>query len=301
MAAPAATHDAVTRTSIAALQRAPSSLKLGAVILAVFVFVAITAPLWAPYSPTPHRDRAFPFEGPVWHIRLRTDELGRDVLSRVLFGTRDVLALSITSTFIAVFLGGSIGLCVWLCWRAGSDEVVMRASEILHQYPVAHLRYANGDRSRRQTGRKPPRAPRGDSHYVRSACSTAVVRAAALGCCPPGFRYHRGEVVEKGSRVYRLPRIMAQHRRCYARRVWYSCGIRSHSNRVTRLLGVWPQAHALSRVGADDRSENLQGITVSPETVLAPALAISVLVIGLNLVADGLARQLGRATSTAPL
>jgi peptide/nickel transport system permease protein len=101
--------------------------------LFVCVFVAIFAPLIAPYDPlaqNPFTSLAGP-SGAHW---LGTDQIGRDVLSRLLYGTR----VSIGIGFGAVLLGSVIGVTLGLVagfFRGIIDEVIMRAVEVLLAFP----------------------------------------------------------------------------------------------------------------------------------------------------------------------
>jgi peptide/nickel transport system permease protein len=81
-------------------------------IIATLVFVAIFAPWLAPYDPADQKlmNR---LEGPSWHHPFGNDELGRDILSRILLGTRVSMRVGATvvllSVLIGVFIGGFAG------------------------------------------------------------------------------------------------------------------------------------------------------------------------------------------------
>src|SRR4029450_11488139 len=76
-------------------RRLPTALLVGAGLLLLFAVVAVAAPLLAPYRATGRP--GLPLTGPSWDLLFGTDVLGRDVFSRVVFGTREDLFLSLVS------------------------------------------------------------------------------------------------------------------------------------------------------------------------------------------------------------
>src|SRR5437763_1298303 len=82
---------------------------VGAVVIGVMVFMALFAPLIAPYSPyDPDLNHVVQPPG-SGHI-MGTDDLGRDVLSRIIFGARISVAASIVPVLIALGIGVPLGL-----------------------------------------------------------------------------------------------------------------------------------------------------------------------------------------------
>ena len=73
------------------------SARIAALVLLVYVLIALTGPLWAPYDPF-QAGTGLPYSGASSSHLFGTDILGRDVFSRVVYGTRDVLYLALTST-----------------------------------------------------------------------------------------------------------------------------------------------------------------------------------------------------------
>jgi peptide/nickel transport system permease protein len=82
---------------------------VGAGVVLFFVLVAICAPVIAPYAPTA-TDWGAVRKAPSWAHWLGTDEIGRDVLSRVIFGARASLEAGVVSVLISLTLGVPIGL-----------------------------------------------------------------------------------------------------------------------------------------------------------------------------------------------
>ncbi len=104
----------------------------GLVILSVLLFSAIFAPLIAPYDPN---DMAFMMMGgPSWEHPLGTDDLGRDLLSRLLYGTRISLFVGISTVAIALVIG--VGLGVMAGYFGGFvDTVIMRYVDLQWAFP----------------------------------------------------------------------------------------------------------------------------------------------------------------------
>ena len=81
---------------------------IGVVVVLVACAVAGLAPVLAPYDPT--RSSVFFLQGPSYAHLFGTDELGRDILSRVIYGTRTSLAIGVGAALLAVAIGAPIGL-----------------------------------------------------------------------------------------------------------------------------------------------------------------------------------------------
>jgi ABC-type dipeptide/oligopeptide/nickel transport system permease subunit len=111
----------------------------GLVIVSVFVLCALLAPLVSPHSPIDGSlyDQVKP---PVWystgtvrHI-LGTDDLGRDILSRILYGARVSLAVAVVSVSIAFVFGSLLGAFAGY-YKGTLDNLIMRLMDILLAFP----------------------------------------------------------------------------------------------------------------------------------------------------------------------
>ena len=89
--------------------RARPAAVAGFVVIAVFVIVAVGAPLVAPFDPTA-TSWTLVRKAPSWAHWMGTDENGRDVLSRVIFGARASLLAGVVSVVIAAGIGVPVGL-----------------------------------------------------------------------------------------------------------------------------------------------------------------------------------------------
>ena len=83
---------------------APLSAKLGLVTITAYLFVALFAPVVAPYSETEILGGAYE----LWSEKypLGTDNLGRDMLSRLIFGARNTIGIALAAVVIAFAIGG---------------------------------------------------------------------------------------------------------------------------------------------------------------------------------------------------
>jgi ABC-type dipeptide/oligopeptide/nickel transport system permease subunit len=107
---------------------------IGAGIVGAWIVVAIAAPLIAPANPDTQNLLATLVSPGHQGYLLGSDELGRDILSRVLFGARDALAVSCVGALIGSVAGTAAGMFVGFAGGA-SDAVVMRVSDLLLAYP----------------------------------------------------------------------------------------------------------------------------------------------------------------------
>jgi peptide/nickel transport system permease protein len=122
-------------TAIRLLQRPPAAIAFA--IVSVLVFTAVAAPLVAPYPPNQF-DFTHLFAPPSWHHLFGTDELGRDLLTRILYGGRTSLAIAALTTLFAMVAGTFWGFVA--AYRRGwIDEVLMRIADLTLGLPVILL------------------------------------------------------------------------------------------------------------------------------------------------------------------
>lgn len=106
---------------------------IGATLLAIEIFVALAAPWVAPYDPYKQQPRSA-LQPPSRDHWFGTDDTGRDLLSRVIYGTR----ISLRVGLISVGIGGTIGISLGIAagYRGGFvDNVIMRAMDLLLAFP----------------------------------------------------------------------------------------------------------------------------------------------------------------------
>ncbi len=115
------------------LCKAPLSAKLGVFIIFTYVFVAIFAPWIAPYGEA--EIVGDQFEEWSETFLLGTDNLGRDMLTRIIYGARNTVGIALVTTLLAFFLGGLFGL---LAAAVGgwTDQILSRIVDVLMAIPV---------------------------------------------------------------------------------------------------------------------------------------------------------------------
>ncbi|HEY0416052.1 MAG TPA: ABC transporter permease [Gaiellaceae bacterium] len=110
---------------------------VGLLILAILVFVAVAAPLIAPYSPDAI-DSKHILAAPSWSHPFGFDALGRDVLSRVVYAYRTSLAISVGAVALALVLGLPIGVVAGY-FGGWVDNMLMRPVDLLLALPALLL------------------------------------------------------------------------------------------------------------------------------------------------------------------
>jgi peptide/nickel transport system permease protein len=115
----------------------PAALVVGGALVLVLIIVAALAQWIAPfpYDQMHIRDRFLP---PSLHYLAGTDEYGRDVFSRLLFGSQLSLALGMTATLISMGIGVPLGLIAG--YRRGvTDELITRTLDVMMAFPPIML------------------------------------------------------------------------------------------------------------------------------------------------------------------
>ncbi|MGW4906255.1 ABC transporter permease [Streptomyces sp. NPDC004270] len=267
------------------LGRLPVASAVGAAVIVLWTAVALLWPHLVPYAPDVQRpqDR---FLSPSAEHWLGTDQFGRDVFSRTLAGARPVLEVAPAATALAVLAGTVIGLVTggvggWL------DDVVMRIVDAVVVFPaiIAAVLFVAF------LGRSTPVLV----FVVATALTTLVarsVRAATL--------------VERGKPYVEAARLRGEP-------LWSLLGreilpnVRStvYVEATSRLGDAVFAAATLSFLGLGQPpgspewgaavADNRVWLNNAPWTVLAPALAIVSLVVGVALVADTSRRVAGGA------
>lgn len=116
---------------------------VGAIVIILEVFLAIFAPFVAPYDPTQPDYVEFLSQPSENHL-LGTDSLGRDVLSRVIYGTRVSLLAGLISVSIALLIGIPIGLISGYAEGFLDELVIMRITDAMMSLPSLVLALALG-------------------------------------------------------------------------------------------------------------------------------------------------------------
>lgn len=145
----------VGAATIAAIRTRPSSwsrllrngkARIGAVLLIIIVFSAVAAPVLAPHDPTV-QDLRGKLSPPVWQSGgswdhpLGTDQLGRDLLSRILYGGRVSLSVALLATVVSAVVGIALGVISGY-FSGHIDSLIMRLVDIQMAFPSILLALA---------------------------------------------------------------------------------------------------------------------------------------------------------------
>jgi len=271
-------------TAIAARMRfaRTGSGRVGVTATLLLLALILIGPLVAPHDPA--AIVGIPLQRPGSGFLLGTDGLGRDVLSRVLWGGRSIIALSVVATGLAYLVGLAIGLVAGYT-RSLLDPVLMRAMDVLLAVPplLFLLVLATGAGHSVVVlvlGVATVHVP-SIARIVRAATQSVVVRGYVEAAVARGERTHSILAREI------LPNVLGT--------VLADAGIRLTGS-ILILASVNFLGLGLQPPRADWAlmiSENRGGITLQPWAVAAPALLIAFLTVAVNLVADAIARSLG--------
>lgn len=113
---------------------------IGFALYALVIVVAIAAPLIAPYDPVKIAPKVI-LQPPSADHWLGTDELGRDVLTRIMFGSRVSISVSVIAITIALIAGGVLGMISGFYGGIASG-IIMRTMDALAAFPAVLLALA---------------------------------------------------------------------------------------------------------------------------------------------------------------
>ena len=115
----------------------------GGFVLLALILLALAAPLIAPHDPL-EQDLLISFEPPFWRdgadpaFLLGTDSLGRDILSRLIYGARVALTVALVAATLAGLLGTALGLLAGY-YRGAVDAVISRLVDVWMSFPPVLL------------------------------------------------------------------------------------------------------------------------------------------------------------------
>jgi peptide/nickel transport system permease protein len=115
------------------LKKAPLSAKFGLLVIAFYVFVALFAPVLTPYGESEIVGSEFEEWGD--NFVLGTDNLGRDMLTRLLYGARNTVGIAFVTTCLAFLIGGIAGILA-AALSGWVDQVLSRVVDVLMAIPA---------------------------------------------------------------------------------------------------------------------------------------------------------------------
>jgi peptide/nickel transport system permease protein len=259
-------------------RRVPASLVVGGALVLVLLAIAALAQWIAPYpyDQMHIRDRFLP---PSLHYLAGTDEYGRDVFSRLLFGSQLSLALGVTATLISMGIGVPLGLIAG--YRRGvTDELITRTLDVMMAFPPIMLVLLI-------LAVTPP-------SLMKTAIAIGVLAVAPIARVTRSVTLDlmSGEFIEaaraRGERLrYMLMRELLPN-------VWPVLMVEASLRVVFAVLlgavlsflgfGVQPPAADWGLMISNGRAF----VDTAPWISLAPGIAMSITVIAISLVGDGL-------------
>ena len=114
------------------LKKSPISARFGLIVIAIYIFIAVFAPWLAPYG----ESQVFPAPYEPWskEFIFGTDQIGRDILSRMIYGARNTVGIAVATTALAFFIGGVLGLAAAIA-KGWIDQLLSRLVDALMAIP----------------------------------------------------------------------------------------------------------------------------------------------------------------------
>ncbi|HEY3851653.1 MAG TPA: ABC transporter permease [Steroidobacteraceae bacterium] len=255
----------------------------GAVITGVFVAMALLATVWTPCDPTAISiiDKLQP---PGRHHWFGTDQLGRDTLSLIMAGARNTVGVAFVSVLIGLGAGVPLGLIA--AARGGvTDEIVMRGNDVIFAFPSLLLAILI-------TAVLGPGAVNAiiAIGVFNIPVFARVVRAAALTLWTRDYTLAARVAGKSRGRIsmeHILPNLAGPL--AIQASIQFSLGVIAEAGLSYVGLGAQPPTPSWGRM-----LNEAQSLTaLDPLLALFPGFAVVLLVLGLNLVGDGLRRREG--------
>jgi peptide/nickel transport system permease protein len=114
------------------LQKAPLTARFGLVVIFSYIIVALFAPFIAPYGEA----EVFPIPYAPWssEFLFGTDQIGRDIFSRLIYGARNTVGIAVATTALAFTIGMILGLAAAIS-RGWLDQILSRSVDVLMAIP----------------------------------------------------------------------------------------------------------------------------------------------------------------------
>ncbi|MGX1431964.1 peptide/nickel transport system permease protein [Cytobacillus horneckiae] len=250
----------------------------GAFIILVFALLAIFAPLIAPHNPSTF-DLPNKLQPPSSDNWLGTDDKGRDILSRILYGSRISLVVGILSTILGALVGIILGV-VSGYYGKWVDTLIMRICDVLLAFPGILLALAIVS--------------------VLGASTTNVIIAVAFYAIPTFARIVRGSTltVKKLEYIDAIKAMGARDTRIIFRHILPNIMSPIIVQSTLYIASAIITASALSFLGMGTKpptpewgtmlAQGRSYVAQAPHLTIFPGLVILLVVVGFNLFGDGL-------------
>jgi peptide/nickel transport system permease protein len=255
-----------------------SALVVGGILTLLLVATALISLFWTPESPTRVRI-ALRLKAPLEAGLLGTDHFGRDVVSLLMVGAWNSLAIAWPAVLMGAAIGTAIG-CAAAAWKGIADEIAMRASDVVFAFPAVLSAIMIG--------------------ALVGSGPMAAVLAIAVFNIPVFARVTRGVALQIWTLDYiAAARAIGKHP---LRITWedvipniagalivqvtiqLALAILTEAGLSYLGLGVRPPNPSWGRMLSDAQTY----LSQAPHLAIAPGVAIALSVLGLNLLGDGL-------------
>jgi peptide/nickel transport system permease protein len=263
---------------IRAALRSPNFV-IGAAITLVFLALALLSFVWTPYDYVAQNipNKLKPPSAANW---LGTDHFGRDILSMIMVGARTSIAVAFVAVTFAMVLGVPIGL--WAAARRGTllDDVLMRANDLVFAFPALLIAILI-------TAVFGPGAINAiiAVGLFNMPVFARLARAGALTLWNREF-IMAARVSGKGAARISFEHILPNiaNTLLVQATIQFALGILAEAALAYVGLGVQPPTPSWGKMLADSQTM----ISLAPHVALVPGLTIVLMVLGVNLLGDGL-------------
>lgn len=251
---------------------------IGAVVTILIMLIAIFAPWIAPYDPLV-QDPAIRLEGMTSDHRLGTDDFGRDVLSRIIHGSRVSLVIGLTSVLLGMVAGTMLGMIAGY-YRGKVETLIMRGVDVMMCFPDLILAIV--------------------ITAVLGANLVNLVLTLGLVMMPRFARLAHGQLLSLTESEYVLaarsigfhvPRILGRHifpnifgELFVAATLWVGVAIRLEANLAFVGLGISPPTPTWGNM----IKEGVDVMINAPWISIYSGLAILITILAFNMLGDGL-------------
>lgn len=266
------------KSRIGAAIRRHKLASFGALMVILVALSAVLAPFLSPHDPL-EQNVLLRLAPPSGEFPLGNDAFGRDILSRILWGGRVSLYVSTTAVLVAVMIGGALGI---LAGYIGGvfDRLTMAAMDVLLSFPALVM----GLLVMAMLGPT-------EGNLILAIALTAVAPFARIARAPT-LAVKERDFVEAGRAlgfshlrimiVHVLPNIVDEV--LVMASLWLATAIRTEASLSFIGLGVRPPTPTWGGM----IREGFENILDAPGLAIFPSIAILVVMLGLNMLGDGL-------------
>lgn len=261
------------------MTRLPPQLWIGGMLSAAFLAAALMSFFWTPYDHTA-LNIAAKLRPPSQTHWLGTDHFGRDLISMLMVGARTSIAVAVLAVGIGISVGVPLGLAAAARRGTWLDEVIMRGNDLIFAFPSLVIAILI-------TATFGPSATNAilAIGIFNIPVFARVARGGALTIWTQDF-IMAARVAGKGMARISVEHILPNIANLLIVQgtIQFSLGILAEAGLSYVGLGAQPPTPSWGRMLADAQTM----IYTTPRLALAPGLAIVLMVLGLNLMGDGL-------------